>query len=186
MNKQFIFVTGGAASGKSTLAETIVRATGKPKTYIATLQPFDDEMQAKTVKHQADRGADWITIEAPIEVEPVLAKATADQVILLDCVTLWLTNVLLADMDVEAACDALVNALLTCACDVVVVSNEVGMGIVPDNALSRKFRNAQGKLNQMIAAQADTVLTVISGLPLVLKGSYDPVSATHAFPAGKV
>ena len=181
-----IFVTGGAASGKSRLAEQIVRARGKPKTYIATLQPFDAEMQAKTEKHQLDRGSDWTTIEAPIDVAQVLGSVAADHVILLDCVTLWLSNVLLAEMDVDQACDAMMNALLTCPCDVVVVSNEVGMGIVPDNALSRKFRNAQGKLNQMIAAKADTVLTVISGLPLVLKGSYDPVSATHVFPAGKV
>jgi adenosylcobinamide kinase/adenosylcobinamide-phosphate guanylyltransferase len=185
-SKTVTFVTGGAASGKSTFAEQVVRATGKPKTYIATLQPFDDEMQAKTVKHQADRGDDWITIEAPINVTEILQKADPSIVILLDCVTLWLTNVILADMDVDAACAELVNALLTCPCDVVVVSNEVGMGIVPDSALSRKFRNMQGKINQMIAAQANTVVTVISGIPLVLKGSYDPVSATHVFPAGKV
>ena len=184
--KVLTLVTGGAASGKSTFAEQVVRQTRKPKTYIATLQPFDDEMQAKTIKHQTDRGTDWTTIEAPLNVAPILTAATPDQVILLDCVTLWLTNVLLADMDTDLACTELMNALLTCPCDVVVVSNEVGMGIVPDNALSRKFRNAQGKLNQMIAAKADNVMTVISGLPLVLKGSYDPVSATHVFPAGKV
>lgn len=179
-------MTGGAASGKSTFAESIVRGTGKPKTYIATMQPYDDEMRAKSAKHQADRGDDWTTVEAPIDVVSVLDQAQSGDVILLDCVTLWLTNVLLGDHDIDAACDALVNALLTCACDVVVVSNEVGMGIVPDNALSRKFRNAQGKINQMIAARADVVMTVISGLPLILKGNYDPVSATHVFPAGKV
>ena len=116
----------------------------------------------------------------------VLSNVADDHVILLDCVTLWLTNVLLAGMDISAACDELMNALLTCPCDVVVVSNEVGMGIVPENALSRKFRNAQGKLNQLIASKADTVMTVISGLPLVLKGSYDLNTATHVFPAGKV
>lgn len=185
-NKVLTFVTGGAASGKSRLAEQLVRATGKPKTYIATLQPFDDEMQAKTAQHQADRGPDWTTIEAPIEVARILTKADPSGVILLDCATLWLTNVLLAEMDIMAACDELMNALLTCPCDVVVVSNEVGMGIVPGNALSRKFRNAQGKLNQMIATKADNVVTVISGLPLVLKGSCDLVPATHVFPAGKV
>lgn len=184
--KTLYFVTGGAASGKSTFAEKVVRATGKPKTYVATMQPYDDEMRAKLEKHQQQRGGDWTTIEAQIDIVSVLDQASADDIILLDCVTLWLTNVLLGDHDVDAACDALVNALLTCACDVVVVSNEVGMGIVPDNALSRKFRNAQGKVNQMIAARADVVMTVISGLPLVLKGSYDPVSATHVFPAGKV
>lgn len=186
INKKLIFVTGGAASGKSTFAEKIARTTGKPKTYIATLQPFDHEMQAKTEKHQADRGEDWTTIEAPIEVANVLSQCSTGQIVLLDCITLWLTNVLLADMDLNAACEELVNALLTCPCDVVVVSNEVGMGIVPDNALSRKFRNAQGKLNQRIATKADVVITVISGLPLVLKGSYDLDTATHVFPVGKV
>ena len=186
MQKTLYFVTGGAASGKSTLAEAVARQRGKPKIYIATMQPYDDEMRAKLTKHQSDRGGDWTTIEAPIDVAPILENAQATDVILLDCVTLWLTNVLLAEQDVDAACDGLVNALVTCPCDVIVVSNEVGMGIVPDNALSRKFRNMQGKINQMIAARADTVLTVISGLPLVLKGHYDPVPATHVFPAGKV
>ncbi|MBB5720489.1 adenosylcobinamide kinase/adenosylcobinamide-phosphate guanylyltransferase [Loktanella ponticola] len=186
MRKTLYFVTGGAASGKSTFAETLARGTEKPKIYVATMQPYDDEMRAKLTKHQSDRGDDWTTIEAPIDVVTILKKAQPTDVILLDCVTLWLTNVLLADHDVEAACGELVNALVTCRCDVVVVSNEVGMGIVPDNALSRKFRNMQGKINQMIAARADTVITVISGLPLVLKGSCDLVSATHVFPAGKV
>ena len=186
LSKTLTLVTGGAASGKSALAERVARGTAKTKIYIATLQPFDDEMRAKAVQHQADRGDDWTTIEAPIDVANVLRKAAPDDVILLDCATLWLTNVILADMDVQVACDEMVNALVTCPCDVIVVSNEVGMGIVPDNALSRKFRNAQGKLNQMIATKADTVVTVISGLPLVLKGSCDTVSATHVFPAGKV
>ncbi len=186
MRKTLYFVTGGAASGKSTFAETLVRGTEKPKIYIATMQPYDDEMRAKLTKHQADRGDDWTTIEAPINLVTIFENAQPTDVILLDCVTLWLTNVLLADHDVDAACGELVNALVTCPCDVVVVSNEVGMGIVPDNALSRKFRNMQGKVNQMIAARADTVITVISGLPLVLKGSCDLVSATHVFPAGKV
>lgn len=186
MRKTLYFVTGGAASGKSTFAETLVRGTGKPKIYVATMQPYDDEMRTKLTKHQSDRGDDWTTIEAPIDVVTILENAQPTDVILLDCVTLWLTNVLLADHDVDAACGELVNALVTCPCDVVVVSNEVGMGIVPDNAISRKFRNMQGKINQMIAARADTVVTVISGLPLVLKGSCDLVSATHVFPAGKV
>jgi adenosylcobinamide kinase/adenosylcobinamide-phosphate guanylyltransferase len=184
--KTLTFVTGGAASGKSSFAESVVRATGKPKTYIATMQPYDDEMREKATKHQADRGDDWTTVEAPFDVVSVLHAARRSDVILLDCVTLWLTNVLLADHDIDAACNDLVNALVNSPSDVIVVSNEVGMGIVPDNELSRKFRNAQGKVNQMIAARADVVLTIIAGLPLVLKGSYDPISATHVFPAGKV
>jgi len=166
-------VIGGAASGKSVLAERLVRETGKPKTYIATLQPFDDEMQAKVTRHQQDRGDDWRTVEAPLDPVSVIREADPDGIVLLDCVTLWLTNVMLAEQDVDAALGDLLETLSAAPCEVVVVSNEVGMGIVPDNALSRRFRNAQGQLNQRLAKQADTVVTVIAGLPLVLKGACD-------------
>lgn len=135
------------------------------------MQPFDAEMRGKAAQHQADRGTDWITIEAPLDPGAVLRDTAADKVVLLDCVTLWLTNVMLAERDLEAEIDGLLAALASAACDVTVVSNEVGMGIVPDNALARRFRNAQGRLNQRLAAQADSVITVIAGLPLVLKGS---------------
>lgn len=167
------FVVGGAASGKSAFAERLVRGCGKAKIYIATLQPYDQEMQSKIAQHKADRGPDWTTIEAPIDPVAAMRTASSDQVILLDCVTLWLTNVMLAEQDVDVAVGALLHGLADAPCDITVVSNEVGMGIVPDNALSRRFRNAQGRLNQRLAAQADNVITVIAGLPLVLKGSCD-------------
>lgn len=164
------FVVGGAASGKSAYAERLARASGKPKTYIATLQAFDDEMREKIAQHQRDRGPDWTTVEAPLDLCGPLAEADQDHIVLLDCVTLWLTNIMLAEKDIGAEVEALLDALKAAPCDVVVVSNEVGMGIVPDNALSRRFRAAQGSLNQRLARVSDCAVTVIAGLPVVLKG----------------
>ena len=161
---------GGGASGKSAYAERVARLPKKPKTYIATLQPFDSEMREKVHKHQQDRGDDWTTIDAPIDLVSALGSVPESHIVLLDCVTLWLTNVMLAERDIEQEVAALLAALKRCESDVVVVSNEVGLGIVPDNALARRFRNAQGRLNQLLAQQAETVVTVIAGLPLALKG----------------
>lgn len=169
--KNITFVLGGAASGKSKFAESLCEQNGLAKIYIATAQVFDDEMAAKIAAHLVQRGSKWTTIEAPLDVSSALGSATTSDIVLLDCATLWLTNVILGEHDLDAHQAALLAALTTCAAPVVVVSNEVGLGIVPDNALSRRFRNAQGKLNQDIAAIADTVVTVMAGLPLTLKGS---------------
>jgi adenosylcobinamide kinase / adenosylcobinamide-phosphate guanylyltransferase len=162
-------VLGGAASGKSAYAEGLITGSGLQKVYLATAQVFDDEMAAKVARHQKMRGEGWITVEEPRDLGAVLSQATTGQAVLLDCATLWLTNVLLAEADIPAACEELLHGLAQCAAPVVVVSNEVGQGIVPDNALARRFRNAQGALNQAIAAQADSVIVVMAGLPLVLK-----------------
>ena len=164
-------VVGGARSGKSRLAERLVAGTGRLRHYIATAQARDDEMRAKIVAHQADRGLDWVTHEVPRDVAAVLAAIPAGDAVLLDCATLWLNNVLLAEADVEAECAGLLAALGACQAPVVVVSNEVGWGIVPDNALARAFRNHQGRLNQQVAAQAGLVVGVMAGLPMVLKGA---------------
>ena len=164
-------VLGGAASGKSVFAEGLVLATDLRPVYVATAQVFDDEMAQKVTRHQAQRGGGWTTIEAPIDVVQPLDNACQGDAILIDCATLWLTNLILGDLDVVQHTAALLAALNTCAAPVVIVSNEVGQGIVPDNALSRKFRNAQGRLNQDIAGKADRVVAVMAGLPLVLKGS---------------
>ena len=164
------FILGGASSGKSAYAEGLVISTGRPRTYIATAQAFDDEMRQKIAAHVAQRGTGWTTLDAPFDPAAVLVTQRSDGIVLLDCVTLWLSNVLLSGLDVDAASDALLAALAACSCPVVVVSNEVGMGIVPDNALSRRFRAAQGRINRQLAAQADTVVAVMAGLPLVLKG----------------
>jgi adenosylcobinamide kinase/adenosylcobinamide-phosphate guanylyltransferase len=170
---KFTFVLGGAASGKSSLAEALCFQTTKARVYIATAQAFDDEMRAKVSAHQNQRGTDWLTFEAPLDVSGVLKQRTADEIVLLDCATLWLSNVLLADNDISAAGADLLDAIATCPAQIIVVSNEVGHGIVPDNALARQFRNSQGRLNQSLAAQADLVVHVIAGLPQVLKGDKD-------------
>lgn len=163
-------VLGGASSGKSVFAESLVLTAGIPPLYIATAQVFDAEMAEKVARHRDQRDTSWTTIEEPLDMPLALATATHGQPVLLDCATLWLTNVMLGEHDVTAHSAALMTGLRNCAGPVVVVSNEVGQGIVPDNALARRFRNAQGRLNQDIAAQAGLVVAVMAGLPLVLKG----------------
>ncbi|HCP81823.1 MAG TPA: bifunctional adenosylcobinamide kinase/adenosylcobinamide-phosphate guanylyltransferase [Octadecabacter sp.] len=170
---QFTFVLGGAASGKSSFAESICFQSTKERVYIATAQAFDDEMRAKVSAHQTQRGSDWLTIEAPLDIEDAILGRTEGEIVLLDCATLWLTNVLLSKQDASAAADVLLAAVAACPAQIIVVSNEVGHGIVPDNALARQFRNAQGRLNQSLAAQADLVVNVIAGLPQILKGDKD-------------
>jgi adenosylcobinamide kinase / adenosylcobinamide-phosphate guanylyltransferase len=163
-------VIGGARSGKSAFAERLVTTTTRPRRYIATAEAWDDEMRDRIARHRLDRGGDWTTVEAPLDLPAALASATSAEVVLIDCATLWLTNHLLADHDLDGETAALVTALATCAAPVVIVTNETGWGIVPDNALARRFRDAQGRLNQRLAAEAGLVVTVIAGLPLVLKG----------------
>ncbi|MBC2836375.1 bifunctional adenosylcobinamide kinase/adenosylcobinamide-phosphate guanylyltransferase [Paragemmobacter straminiformis] len=163
-------VVGGARSGKSRLAETLVTRTNRPRRYIATAEAWDDEMRDRIAAHRTDRGAAWETVEAPLDLCAALASAKPDEAVLVDCATLWLTNHLLAEHDLAAEGAALLAALSSCPAPVVIVSNEVGWGIVPENALARRFRDAQGRLNQQVAAQADLVLGVMAGLPIVLKG----------------
>lgn len=167
-------VVGGARSGKSAFAERLVTATARPRRYIATAEAWDDEMRDRIARHRADRGAGWLTVDAPLDLCTALAQALPKEAVLVDCATLWLSNHLLAQHDLPAEIDRLTAALAACPAPVVVVSNEVGMGIVPDNALARHFRDAQGRLNQRLAAQAGLVVTVIAGLPLILKGTLPP------------
>ncbi|MCV6598318.1 MAG: bifunctional adenosylcobinamide kinase/adenosylcobinamide-phosphate guanylyltransferase [Mangrovicoccus sp.] len=162
-------ILGGANSGKSAYAEALCCQSGLSRIYIATAQAFDDEMRQKIARHQHSRGTDWHTVEAPLDLAPALASATAEQVILLDCATLWLSNHLLAGNDLDAQSDGLLRALAKTAAPVVVVSNEVGQGVVPESPMGRAFRSAQGRLNQALAAQAAHVVAVMAGLPLVLK-----------------
>ena len=143
--------------------------TGLPRIYVATAQAWDDEMRTRIADHR-DRREGWTTVEAPRDVAGVLAEVSG-RVVLLDCATLWLTNVMLGGGDVAAEETALLAALRACTCPVVVVTNEVGLSIVPENALARAFRDAQGRLNQRMAAQAGLVVAVWAGLPLVLKGA---------------
>ena len=164
-------VVGGARSGKSGYAERLVTATQRPRHYIATAEAWDAEMTARIARHRADRGDGWITHNAPLTAAATLAAIPAEAACLFDCATLWLTNILLAERDVEAEIATLLTALTACPAPLVIVSNEVGWGIVPENPLARAFRDHQGRLNQRLAFQADTVITVIAGLPLALKGA---------------
>lgn len=170
MLTELTLVLGGAASGKSTFAESLVVQSGQNRVYLATAQAFDDEMQAKVARHRQMRGDGWQTIEAPLDPGSPLHDIAADQVVLLDCATMWLSNHLLAESDLEQARDTLLASLAACPAPVVVVSNEVGLSVVPENPLARRFREAQGRLNQTLAARAGLVVNVVAGLPQVLKG----------------
>ncbi len=163
-------VLGGASSGKSAFAERLVTQTGRTRVYVATAQGFDIEMKTKILRHRTQRGPDWRTVEAPLDIAAALDGVGPGDGVLIDCASLWLTNQMLAGNDPEVACRGLCAILTTCPAPIVVVSNEVGQGIVPDNALARHFRAAQGTLNQQLAAQAGLVVAVMAGLPLVLKG----------------
>lgn len=164
-------VIGGARSGKSRIAERLVVGSGRPRVYIATAQPLDDEMQDRIAHHRHDRGPDWTTIEAPLNIDAALAACKPEFTILVDCATIWLSNALFSGGNLTNMCHDLVDSLCRSPAPIVIVSNEVGGGIVPENALARQFRDAQGRLNQMIAARADLVVAVMAGLPLVLKGT---------------
>ncbi len=165
------FIVGGAASGKSSWAEKYVDSSDKSKAYIATSQVLDGEMQAKVDQHRARRDPSWTLIEAPLDLAPALSGLGTHQICLVDCATMWLSNHLLAQGDLPTVRAQLLQEISTCAADLVIVSNEVGHGIVPDNALAREFREAQGRLNIDLAARADLVVQVSVGLPLVLKGT---------------
>ena len=163
-------VLGGARSGKSRHAEDLIARTAGPWIYVATAEALDDEMEARISHHRARRDPRWRTVEAPRDLPRALSSLDAvGQPVLVDCLTLWLSNTLLADQDVEAACDDLVAVLARVPGPMVVVSNEVGFGIVPDTPLGRRFRDAHGRLNQAVAAVAERVVLVAAGLPLMLK-----------------
>lgn len=163
-------VLGGARSGKSRHAQAIAEAAGGDFVFVATAQAFDGEMRDRIVRHQADRDARWRTVEAPLAlVEAIQAADGAGVVMLVDCLTLWVSNLLLGDHDIDAATEALVTTIAGASARIVFVSNEVGYGIVPDNALARRFRDVAGILNQRVAAVVDRVDLVAAGLPLRLK-----------------
>jgi adenosylcobinamide kinase / adenosylcobinamide-phosphate guanylyltransferase len=161
------FVLGGARSGKSRFAEGLAPAEGE-RTYIATAEAFDDELKARIAQHKVERGEAWTTIEAPLDLVTALQTATGSFV-LIDCVTIWLGNLMFREKDVRSEVAALCDALAATRARVVLVSNEVGFGIVPENALARRFRDEQGFANQRLAACADKVFLVAAGLPLRLK-----------------
>jgi len=161
-------ILGGARSGKTAHALAAAEATGRGLVMIATAEALDAEMEERIARHRAERGPRWRTIEAPLDLVGALAQVGADETAVVDCLTLWVSNLMHAERDLEAEAARLIAALP--GRDVVLVSNEVGLGIVPDNALARRFRDAAGRLNQQVAAAADRVVFVAAGLPLVLKG----------------
>jgi adenosylcobinamide kinase / adenosylcobinamide-phosphate guanylyltransferase len=163
-------VLGGARSGKSRHAETLIERASDSALYIATAEARDDEMAERIRLHRARRGARWTTIEEPLEIRARLDRdASLDRPVLVDCLTLWLANLLEAGRDPARESEALVAALPALNGPVVFVANEVGLGIVPENALARAFRDHAGRLNQAVAARADRVIFLAAGLPLVLK-----------------
>ncbi|WP_018001215.1 bifunctional adenosylcobinamide kinase/adenosylcobinamide-phosphate guanylyltransferase [Paracoccus sp. N5] len=171
MNKvsRITMVTGGARSGKSALAEKLAARAPGPAIYIATAEARDDEMTQRIALHRDRRGPDWRTIEAPRELCRALADTDGQGVRLVDCLTLWLANIL--DGDPGPRVEALCATLGAQKSPVVLVTNELGLGIVPDNALARHFRDQHGWMNQAVAAVADQVWMAVSGLPLQLKPS---------------
>ena len=166
-----VFVLGGARSGKSAFAEGLIRESGLFQHYIATGQAWDEEMKDRIAHHRATRGDGWVTHEDPLElVDRIRSLDHPDNAILVDCLTLWLTNLMMAERDIARESALLADAIATLKAQLVLVSNEVGLGIVPENRMAREFRDHAGRLHQMIAARVAEVYFVAAGLPLRMKG----------------
>ncbi len=165
-------ILGGARSGKSARAESLILAHGLPAHYIATAETYGDpEMMARIALHRDRRGVGWQTVEVPLKLSEALQAVPVGQPVLIDCLTLWLSNVMISDSkDVALACQSLLETLTKHPGPLVCVMSEVGLGIVPDNALARRFRDASGRLSQDIAAVAERVEWVMAGLSQTLKG----------------
>lgn len=167
-----LLVLGGARSGKSRYAQARAEALDGELVFVATAQAFDDEMTARIARHRNDRGPRWRTVETPVDLATIIAaEAGPGHVVLVDCLTLWVSNLLLGGHDGDVAFAGLRTALIEARGPVILVANEVGLGIVPDNALARQFRDLAGTLNQSVAQVADEVVFIAAGLPIRLKGA---------------
>lgn len=164
------FILGGARSGKSWRAQSLAETAGPRRTYIATAEPFDAEMRDRIMRHQSDRGEGWTTVDAPLDLSQAIELCGSEQIILVDCLTLWLNNLLYHKRNIEIETKALIETIEHSSATIFLVSNEVGMGLVPENPLGRSFRDSQGRLNQALAQACDRVEFMAAGLPLVLKG----------------
>ncbi|CAA6679503.1 MULTISPECIES: bifunctional adenosylcobinamide kinase/adenosylcobinamide-phosphate guanylyltransferase [unclassified Lentimonas] len=166
-------VTGGCRSGKSRFAEELACQAQTPRCYIATAEIFDEEMRARVDLHRAQRGEAYETVEAPIDLAgAITAVPEATQVILVDCLTVWLGNLMHHKEDFSEHCaevQALLEVLKAPPCPIVFVTNELGMGLVPETSMGRRFRDVAGRLNQQVAALANEAFFIVSGLPLKLK-----------------
>lgn len=174
MKKKITFVIGGCRSGKSSFALAQAnKAAKKNKCFIATSQPLDPEMEKRVEKHQKERGKDWQTIEEPVLIHEIVNEYSGRaHVILIDCLTLWLSNLLYHSYDTDGVLEILnqfENALLNCRCPVFIVSNEVGLGIVPENRLAREFRDLAGMIHQRMAKLSDRVVMTVAGIALEIK-----------------
>ncbi|SEH14734.1 adenosylcobinamide kinase /adenosylcobinamide-phosphate guanylyltransferase [Sphingopyxis sp. YR583] len=170
MSRSSLFVLGGARSGKSRYGQGRAEAAGNGLIFVATAEAFDEEMRERIARHRADRDARWTTVEAPRDLPAAIdALNEKDAIVLVDCLTLWVSNLLLADADIALASRLLCQTISRFEGTLILVANEVGLGIVPDNALARAFRDAAGQLNQLVAATADEVVLLTAGLPLTLK-----------------
>ncbi len=167
---QVTLVLGGARSGKSAFAERLVEAGAAGGTYLATAEAGDAEMAARIRLHRERRGPAWMTVEEPTELAVALAAhATRDRPVLVDCLTLWLSNIMAAERDIAGERERLVDGMSRLSGPVVFVANEVGLGLVPPTPLGRAFRDEAGRLNQAVAAAAQRVIFVAAGLPLTMK-----------------
>ncbi len=170
-----LLVLGGARSGKSAYAQSLAEAYSRERLYLATAAAGDEEMAARIARHRADRGHGWTTFEEPLEITAaLLTRAQPSRVVVVDCLTLWLSNLMLAGRDPGPAVTALAGAIGALAGPAILVSNEVGMGIVPDHKLGREFRDWQGRANREIGAVCDAVIFVAAGFPLQLKPATTP------------
>ncbi len=165
----FTVVLGGARSGKSAYAQQEAERLGLGCIMIATAEALDAEMHARIVQHQAERGPQWRTVEAPVDLVKAISSLQPGDVAVVDCLTLWVSNLLMRERDINVESAALEVALCKTPATVWVVSNEVGWGIVPDNALARQFRDVCGRLHQRLAKAADHAVLVVAGLPTQLK-----------------
>ena len=164
-------ILGGARSGKSRRALALAEASGERPVFVATAEAGDDEMRDRIARHQTERGPQWSTLEAPLDLASALEQAAEKgDACIVDCLTLWLSNLMHAERDVQAETRKLCDAIADCPIPLVLVSNEVGMGLVPNTPLGRVFRDEQGRLNQAIAQVCDRVEFVAAGLPITLKG----------------
>jgi adenosylcobinamide kinase / adenosylcobinamide-phosphate guanylyltransferase len=175
--KQITLVIGGCKSGKSRQALALAEKINARGTFIATCEPFDAELKERVARHKAQRDASWRTVDAPIHLaEAVSTCSGTSEILVVDCLTLWINNLLLITEDetrISEHISQLLDALSTVSCPVILVSNEVGAGIVPENRLARLFRDLAGVANQRVAAIADTVIYMVAGIPMIIKGMAD-------------
>lgn len=164
-------ILGGARSGKTRHALACAERLGPHRVYLATAEAGDEEMRERILRHRQERGPGWRTLEAPLDLVGALAAAGRTDAVLVDCLTLWLSNLILVGRDPESETTRLIEALATAPAPVVLVSNEVGMGIVPESPLARRFRDVQGRTNQRVAAAVRLVDFVAAGLPITLKSA---------------